>query len=143
MKTSFLDYPDLRLSVAVEAGIRFETGRPVSFPFLHNPDPAPRCGCRYGQDLEPAGRYCLFAADAGVTAHAASHGWDVGRAELLNPIVLEWVGYGGDGWKARLSRACGRKTGKSLSKFLVASGYDSVVTTSGGETREIVLLRRH
>jgi hypothetical protein len=138
-----LDNPELGLTTTAEAGLVFSTGLPVSFTAAHNPERAPRCAGRFGQDLEPVGYYCLVAATEDAAAHARKIGWVVTRVHLDNPIVLEWIGYGPHGWKARLSEACGRRTRAALTRFLVGLGFDGIVTTRSEETAEVVLLRRN
>src|SRR5208337_4156198 len=54
-----LDVEPLGAARAVEYGHLFETGKPVSFRYVHNTDKAPKLGARYGQDIEPAGYYVL------------------------------------------------------------------------------------
>jgi len=132
---------DLKLSTLVVNGhdgkeLHFETGKPVTFPFLRNTEKSPYLGTRFGQDVEPAGRYLLLhEEDDSSPAPDATDGrmkWETGTVTFHNPIVLEWTGYGSDGWKARLSRAFGNKRRKKLSEALVSHGYDGIVTLSEG-----------
>ena len=48
----------LGLAEVTEHGRRFRTGLPVSFPYVHNLEKAPKTR-GYQQELEPAGFYCL------------------------------------------------------------------------------------
>jgi hypothetical protein len=51
----------MKLATADEAGVRFETGVPVRFPFIRNTEraPRPRGHDQFQQRLEPAGVYLL------------------------------------------------------------------------------------
>lgn len=116
-------------ATADEQGIHWETGKPVKFPYIHNTQRSPRMGARFGQDLEPHGRYVQYHSHpdpAGLAPNLQS-----GYVEFRNPLVLYHHPtdiYGPDGWKSRLSRAYGGKVGKRLTNSLVKDGYDGVVT---------------
>jgi 8-oxo-dGTP pyrophosphatase MutT (NUDIX family) len=142
---------DLGLVEVEELGVRFATGEPVTFPYMHSTESAPYLGATFGQDVEPAGFYLLSD-----TARAAEHptpGWEYGEISFQSPLVLAMTTtddpmepiYGPNGWKARLHRAYGLG-GADLSRALLADGYDAIVTVwvQGGNaagTREIVDLR--
>ncbi len=134
---------DLMLTKVNDYGTVFETGRPVTFDYLHNTEKSGYHGATYGQDIEPAGVYMLHAPDD----HVPPRPWERGTATFRSPLVLATARdmgaiYGPTGWKARLQRRYGKK-GAALSRALMADGYDAVVTTDGsGGTREIVWLRR-
>lgn len=116
-------------ATAVEAGVTFETGVPVSFEYLRNTEPSPYLGSRYQQDIEPAGKYILLRE----SDSEPPRGWEVGQVSFRKPLVLAFneehgnVSYDDRSWKAQLQRAYG-KTGKSLSKRLLRDGYDGIVT---------------
>ena len=110
----------------LETGRVFETGKPVSFRYVRNTKKAPRLGAEFGQDIEPAGRYLAPVGDTVKTLD----GLETGTVDFASPLVLDWVGYGEDGWKARLSRAFGGKTGRTLSRAVVNAGFDGIVTVS-------------
>lgn len=99
---------DLGHASATEHGIEFTTGKPVRFPYIHNTERAPRMGARFGQDLEPHGRYLQYHSHPdpkGLPPNMQS-----GEIEFQNPLVLAHAPddiYGPNGWKARLSRASG------------------------------------
>ncbi len=130
---------DLELATSDEYGVHFETGAPVTFRYVRNTEKSPNLGAKYGQDIEPAGRYLLHNPDPGRLAR----GWEAGSLTFRNPLVIPLTGdrnaiYGPTGWKARLHTATGL-TGQALSKRLVAIGYDGIVTVDpDGYTREIV-----
>lgn len=131
-----------------EGGLLFETGRPVTFRYVHNDEKAPKLGARFGQDIEPAGFYVQHVAEAS----APPRGWSTGSATLEHPLVLvesydPGAIYGPQGWKARLTAAT-KKRGRALSRYLLSLGFDSVVAVREGSapnmptsTTEIVILR--
>ena len=144
-KNSLQMKKSLPLCKVTERGIRFITGKPVSFPFIRGTTPSPYFGPTYGQDIEPAGRYMV--TDPG--GDDPPPGWEKGQVRFEKPLVLKLVDspdrdapiYGPDGWKARLHKTY-RKKGRALSCALRKDGYDGIVTCdSARSTREIVDLR--
>jgi NUDIX domain len=142
---------DLGLVEVDELGVRFATGEPVTFPYMHSTESAPYLGAQYGQDVEPAGFYLL--SDTSRAAEHPTPGWEYGEISFQSPLVLAMTTtddpmepvYGPNGWKARLHRAYGLG-GADLSRALLADGYDAIVTVwvqgdQPGGTREIVDLR--
>lgn len=106
-------------------------------------------GSRFGQDIEPAGRYMIHNEEPGDVAR----GWEAGEVSFERPLVIELTTdgevYGPNGWKARLQRTYGA-TGAELSRRMLDEGWDGIVTASRftdingrvyRETREIVDLR--
>lgn len=111
--------------------VRWATGAPVIFDYSHNTEPSPYYGARYGQDLEPAGRYVVtYTLDP---KHRLP-GHHYGTIRFVNPVVLASVWpvegqYGGaEGWKHKLSAAFGGKRGLALTRALITAGYDGIVT---------------
>ena len=136
--------PELGLCTSYEYGTTFQTGRPVRFRFIHNTEKAPNLGSKFGQDIEPHGRYILHNPNPGDLPRK----WEAGETEFQKPLVLRMVAsgsddyYGPQGWKARLSRVFGGRKGKWLTCHLRKLGYDGIVTCDGDAyTREIVDLR--
>lgn len=139
---------NLGLCLVTEKGSRFETGRPVSFKFRRGTTPSPKFGPRFGQDIEPTGRYMVLDPGGPVPK-----GFEAGKVSFKNPLVLKLVNskdpdaaiYGPAGWKARLRKAY-RKKGRALSCALRKEGYDGIVTCDvvRGEagTSEIIDLRK-
>jgi len=132
---------ELGLTKAKDGDIEFETGRPVTFQYLHNTEKSPRMGARFGQDLEPHGRYIQHHTHpdpAGLPKNLVS-----GEISFQKPLVLandpEDL-YGQNGWKARLSRHYGGLKGKRLTQALVRDGYDGIVTVDPrhGNSSEMV-----
>ena len=135
---------DLPLTTTTDHGVRFETGRPVTFPFIRNTEKAPRrlrgLPDRFQQGIEPAGVYLLVGS-----GHVPP-GWVTGTVTSRKPLVLLLNSaespdsiYDDASWKAVLHRAFKAK-GKALSAKLMRLGYDLIVTVSQGETREVVAL---
>lgn len=128
----------LETATSDEHGVHFETGVSVTFRYVRNTESAANFGSRFGQDIEPAGRYLLH----GDPGHAP-RGWESGTVTFRNPLVIPLSGdpeaiYGPTGWKARLRDATGL-SGRALSRHLVSLGYDGIVTVDAdGYTREIV-----
>jgi hypothetical protein len=136
--------PTLQTAEAVENGIHFKTGKPVEFPHIHSKRKTPNYGSRFGQDIEPSGKYISHAAK-----YSDLHpDWETGMTQFKNPLVIKLKPedrdetYGSQGWKARLAQHFGAK-GLKLSHKLLQSGYDGVVTVypDGKNTSEIVDLR--
>jgi len=117
----------------------FETGKPVTFTYVHNTEKSPRVSWA-DQEYEPAGFYCNQASPSATSLPNLV----TGVATLQNPLVTPWVGYEeADGWKQSLSRAYGGKTGKSLTREILKDGYDGIVTVNKYGPGEIVLLDPH
>lgn len=141
-----------------EAGVRFETGVPVTFRFLHNTERAPYLFEQFQQHLEPAGLYVVHDT---LPVAQALPGWVKGPASVKHPLVVVHntkgdLGYDVHSWKARLhglfgsgeepqdrSEKAARERGDQLRQELLKAGYDAVVTVQTGKypaTSEIVLL---
>ena len=134
----------LALASVVEDGVLFRTGVPVSFAFVRNAAPSPRpvrgTEDRFQQKIEPRGVYLLHR----MPGLDPGRGWITGVVSLRSPLVLRLTTgdaiYGPYGWKARLVEAYGKK-GAALSRAILASGHDGVVTVDGARsTSEIVVL---
>lgn len=116
-----------------------ETGTPVSFNFVHNPDSAtkrfgkPKKDAPYGRYYEPSGRYVTLVSEKG--RNSAPDNMVTGELVLVNPLVVDNDNLK---WKETLSRRYGGKRGKELSKAVIADGYDGVITKDGNYISEIV-----
>jgi len=119
----------------------FETGKPVTFNFIHNTESAtkthgkPKKDSPYDRGFEPSGRYVNQVEDA--SKLQLSEKMISGELTFQNPLVIQH-----EGWKKNLSAAFKNKKGKSLSKAIIEAGFDGVVTVSEGKqgkyTSEIV-----
>lgn len=121
----------------------FKTGQSVTFDYIRSTVRAPDMGARFGQDIEPAGRYMNVAYPAARGKQFGGPGWERGSITFENPLIVAWgAGYQERGnWKPVLSRKYDNKTGKALSNALVADGYDAVVVMEeSGVISEIVAL---
>jgi len=107
-----------------------ETGKPVSFYFIHNTESAnalfgkPKKGAPFGREFEPAARFVNVASKQ--TADEAEGKFIGGKLTFKNPLVMPNDNLQ---WKETLSKQYGGKVGKKLSKALLADGYDGVITT--------------
>ena len=134
----------LQKTHVVEKGNVFETGKPVTFNYMRNTQSAPRHPdpSRFGQDIEPAGKYMILDTKPERTKEYFPE-MEQGTITFNNPIVIENVTTTGapEGWKSRLSVAHGNKTGKALTKELIKKGYDGIVTVDNDHTSEIISLK--
>lgn len=135
--------PALPLAAIEEDGFRFQTGVPVTFPFIRNTEPSPYLGAEYQQDIEPAGRYMLLQGSAG---GPETPGWERGTVTFKSPLVIAFNTdpdpprlYNETSWKQVLADHFGLR-GDALSRALMAQGYDGIVTVSvrPAHTKEIV-----
>jgi hypothetical protein len=121
-----------------------KTGVPITFNYFRNADPFTKKKGKPAKDewfdrgYEPSGRY--MNADEGMAAEemegkdlygnpSTSSKTERGTVTFNNPLVIEFDEYGTEtSWKQRLSAAYGGATGKRLSKKIIASGYDGIIT---------------
>ena len=135
---------DAHHSEVHEKGTKFQTGTGVTIPVTHRKQKTADFGSRFGQDIEPAGRYVNHghlgkegpSVEAGGYKVTTSHD----TVTFKNPLVLRHGSTTGDkdGWKRRLSDQYGGKTGKALTEAIVKDGHDGIVTvdtyTHNGKT---------
>ena len=118
-------------------GKLFETGKPVTFPYLHNKDSAtkmfgiPDKDSPFGRGYEPSAKYVTYHND-----DKPSYGnFEAGEITFNNPLVIDNDNLN---WKQALSESYGGKTGKALSKAIIKDGFDGIVTVDGKSISEIV-----
>lgn len=118
---------------------KVETGKPVSFHFIHNTESAtsifgvPDKDAPYGRGYEPSARYVSVVSEK--TANDASGTFIGGKLTFANPLVIPNAGLT---WKKTLSDQYGGLTGKELSKAVIADGYDGIITTEDSYITETV-----
>lgn len=122
---------ELKLKELVQNGIIFQTGLEIAIPYLYNREKSPDFGSRFGQDIEPYGKYVILEEPGSIIPPS----WERSTAHLRHPLVIEWTD-----WKRRLSEHYGGARGKKLTRSLLAGGYDSIVTIDNNHTSEIILL---
>lgn len=118
-------------------GKLFETGKPVTFPYLHNKDSAtkmfgiPDKESPFGRGFEPSAKYVTYH-----DGDKPSYGdFEAGEITFNNPLVIDNDNLN---WKQALSESYGGKTGKALSKAIIKDGFDGIVTVDGKSISEIV-----
>lgn len=118
-------------------GKLFETGKPVTFPYLHNRDSAtkmfgiPDKDSPFGRGYEPSAKYVTYH-----DGDKPSYGnFEAGEITFNNPLVIDNDNLN---WKQALSESYGGKTGKVLSKAIIKDGFDGIVTVDGKSISEIV-----
>ncbi len=124
------------------------TGKPYDFHSVRNTEKSPNAGSRFGQDVEPAGKYMVESSPE--SAKGLDPKFEHGPARLESPLVLPFGGgYGEESnWKNVLSKQFDGKKGKELSQAVRDAGYDGIITTEPStgpnrpaHTSEIVDLR--
>ena len=135
---------NLMEKTVIESGNTFKTGKAVTFNYMRNTQPAPRHPdpSRFGQDIEPSGKYMVLDTKPERTKEYFPE-MEQGSVTFKNPIVIENITTTGEpeGWKSRLSVAFGGKKGKALTKELIKKGYDGIVTVDNDHTSEIISLK--
>jgi len=108
---------------------------------LKNTEKAPNMGNKYGQDVEPAGFYCLK-----YTPHQKhfldNPKYKLFKVNLQNPLVIKITDDTLISWKRDLANQYKAKKSALTSK-LKSKGYDAIITTyddSGNDTGEIIIL---
>lgn len=89
--------------------------------YLHSPEPSPYMGSKFGQDVEPAGKYITIGHQL------VPHGYTEGQVTFKNPLVIDVTGQNYPQWKVELSKKY-NATGKKLTNKLLKEGYDSIIT---------------
>lgn len=127
----------IKYDVTTDKTGRFETGKPVTFDYAHNKEKSPYLGSRFGQDIEPHGKYILEKTK-GSDYERFPERWETGTITFKNPLVIKIENT--VQWKKDLVKATGKK-GKKLTDFLIDEGYDGIVTVyEDGNTSEIIRL---
>lgn len=125
-------------SVKEKGEPNFKTGKSVTFDYIHNREKSPNMGSRFGQDVEPAGKYIQTKP----RTFEGAKNWEVGTITFKNPLVIDFGGGYGEksNWKNVLSEKYGGKTGRRLTNAILNDGYDGIVTIGKYGSSEIVTL---
>ena len=104
------------------------TGKPFEFFSIRNKEKSPQLGARFGQDIEPHGKYMTESTPR--ASENLDNRFEKGSVRFENPLVVEFGGgYGTPtNWKNVLSSQYGGKTGLKLTKAIRDAGYDGIVT---------------
>lgn len=117
--------------------------KPFVFSYVRNTSKSPNKGTRFGQDIEPAGKYMTVGTPKSVQGKS---NMESGTLIFKKPLVIEFGGgyEEASNWKKVLSERFDNKTGAELSRAIQDAGYDGIVTVSlaGNDkyTSEIVSL---
>lgn len=141
----FTDSPELLAQESIEQTVTPDnsdvvvTGRPITFNYAHNKDSAtamfgiPDKDSPFERGFEPSGKYMIMVDESFEPFSGAN--MEVGVTTFQNPLVVDMT----DGkWKEGLSNQYDGKTGKELSKAVIADGYDGIVTKRDGDVDEII-----
>lgn len=124
------------------------SGKPFEFFSIRNKEKSPFLGSRFGQDIEPHGRYMTESTPS--AAQNLDSRFEKGVVRFENPLVVEFGGGYGDAsnWKNVLSSQFDGKTGFELSQAIRNAGHDGIITVEPSKgpnrpahTSEIVDLR--
>lgn len=103
------------------------TGKPFSSLYIKNLEKAPKYkDNRFGQDLEPQGKYLNLSSPKSI--EFAPSNFEKGVINFQKPLVLEHISTDANGWKKTLSDMYGGSTGKVLTNKIKRDGYDGIVT---------------
>jgi|LakMenEpi13Jul12_1017406.scaffolds.fasta_scaffold00045_3 hypothetical protein len=117
-----------REAAPTEAVTTPTTGNPFEFFSIRNTEKSPQLGSRFGQDIEPSGKYMVESTPS--ASQNLDSRFEKGTVRFENPLVVEFGGGYGDSsnWKNILSNQYGGKTGAELSQAIRDAGYDGIVT---------------
>ena len=93
-----------------------------TFGYVHSTEPSPYLGSRFGQDVEPSGKYVTMGY-AFVPANKQE-----GTVSFNNPLVIDITDQQYPQWKRDLSNLNNGSVKKRLSNKLRKQGYDAIIT---------------
>ena len=109
------------------------------FYYLRNKEKAPYMGGRFGQDVEPKGKYISIMSKKEIENFIEylptelRKNYETGMIEFRNPFFIEH-----DNWKLKLSKIYKNKKGRKLTLAIVRDGYDGIITLYRNEIGETV-----
>ena len=109
------------------------------FYYLRNKKKAPYLGSRFGQDIEPKGKYISIMSKKEIENFMEylpvelRKNYETGKIAFCNPFFIEH-----DDWKLKLSKVYGNKKGRRLTLAIIRDGYDSIITLNRNEIVEAV-----
>ena len=114
--------------VITEESVIPKDGEPFEFSYIRNTEKSPQRGSRFGQDIEPVGKYMTV----GKLRDTSILNMETGNIRLDSPLVIDFGGGYGEStnWKNVLSKKFDGKTGRDLSLAIQEAGYDGIVTVS-------------
>jgi hypothetical protein len=102
---------------------------------IHNKDKAPYLGKKFGQNVEPAGYYCIEYKGI-----KTSHNYEIVEYTYSKPLIINVNEDTLIKWKYDLSKRY-KATGVKLTKKLMEIGYDIIITKyDDNATGEIIIL---
>lgn len=106
-----------------------ETPGPFTFEYFRHLKKSPNMGSRFGQDIEPAGKYMnIKSSGADELIRQFPNKYETGNLTFNNPMLL--IQDSPLEYKKILSEKYGGLTGKKLSKAIIKDGYDGIITKS-------------
>lgn len=113
---------------------------PITFDYIHNTEKSPDFGNRYGQDIEPHGRYISMRPENRDAETLDPKRHETGTVTFQNPLHIPFGGGYSDesNWKHQLSKQFDNKTGKDLSDAVRGAGHDAIMTYDDYGPDEIV-----
>jgi hypothetical protein len=99
------------------------------FHYIRNKEKAPYMGSRFGQDIEPKGKYIGIMSRKDIESfinylpEKLRKNYETGIVEFKNPLFIEH-----ENWKLVLSKMYGNKKKRKLSIAIINDGYDGIIT---------------
>ena len=127
----------------VYKGQKLSTGNPVSVSYIRNKEKAKYYGSRFGQDIEPHGKYISpIDNENHPLAKEQPEKYETGIIHFKNPLVIKSDENDPTvGWKKKLSLAYSGKKKHHLSRAIANDGYDGIITTNKYGPSETVSLQ--
>lgn len=126
----FVDDRQQRTAARTPYSEDISNDRPVTFQYHRNTESSTShgdFGSRYGQDIEPHGRYVSQGPYGGQPDDSR---WEQGEVTFQRPLRMHFGGgyEESTNWKRQLSDRYSGKTGRELSQAIRDDGYDGIMT---------------